>query len=378
MSDRLEVFVVAAPGLETMLLDELTRLDVRPARAVKGGVECSVTWPQLWAVHLRSRLATRVLVRVQRFRAASWAEMESGVRRVPWASWLAPDAGVAVEATCSAGSALYHSDAVAERVAAELGRPVGDQVVMVRVLDDVVTVSLDATGPALFKRGWRGPAGKAPMRETLAAALVLASGWDRKSPLVDPFCGSGTVAIEAAMLARRMAPGRHRSFAFQAWPSFSAAAWERLLRGADGDVVEKCPPIVASDRDAGAVAVALANAAAAGVGANVEVVRRSVSDLVLPARRGWVVTNPPYGRRVGGEGPAGDVRNLFDRFGAVLRGGGAGAGGGAGVGGGWRVAVVGARETPVSLLGVPLTSALHTTNGGIPVDVWCGEVPPPT
>ena len=139
-----------------------------------------------------------------------------------------------------------------------------------------------------------------------------------------------------------------------------------------------CPLLVASYGFGGAVGGGVANAAAAGVGANVEVVRRSVSDLVLPARRGWVVTNPPYGRRVGGEGPAGDVRNLFDRFGAVLRGGGAGAGGGAGLGGGWRVAVVGARETPVSLLGVPLTSALHTTNGGIPVDVWCGEVPPPT
>ncbi|HAP76869.1 MAG TPA: RNA methyltransferase, partial [Acidimicrobiaceae bacterium] len=180
-----------------------------------------------------------------------------------------------------------------ERVAAALGRPAGEQVLMVRILDDVVTVSLDATGEALFKRGWRGPAGKAPLRETLAAALVLASGWDRKSPLVDPFCGSGTVAIESALLARRMAPGRHRGFAFQSWPSFSGAAWERLLRGADGDVVEKCPPIIASDRDAGAVAATLANAAAAGVASNLEVVQRSVSDLVLPSRKGWLATNPP-------------------------------------------------------------------------------------
>ncbi len=365
MSGRLDVFVVATPGLEALLLDELTRLDVKPARAVRGGVECSVTWPQVWAVHLRSRLATRVLVRVQRFRATTWAEMELGLRRVPWATWLDPSAGVTVQATCNKGSALYHSGAVEERVAAALGRPAGEQVLMVRILDDVVTVSLDATGEALFKRGWRGPAGKAPLRETLAAALVLASGWDRKSPLVDPFCGSGTVAIESALLARRMAPGRHRGFAFQSWPSFSGAAWERLLRGADGDVVEKCPPIIASDRDAGAVAATLANAAAAGVASNLEVVQRSVSDLVLPSRKGWLATNPPYGQRVGGERSGGDVRNLFDRFGAVLRERGIG----------WKVAVLASEDTPVTRLGLSCTSVLHTTNGGISVDVWTADVP---
>ena len=361
MSDgRLEAFVVAAPGLERVLLDELTRLDVKPARAVKGGVECSLTWPQLWGVHLRSRLATRVLVRVQRFRATSWPEMEAGLRRVPWASWLAADAGVTVQASCDKGSALYHSGAVEERVAAALGRPAGEQTVMVRVLDDVVTVSLDATGEALFKRGWRGPAGKAPLRETLAAAVLLASGWDRRSPLVDPFCGSGTIAIEAALLARRMAPGRHRTFVFQSWPSFSPERWARLVRGADSDVVEKCPPIVACDRDAGAVATTLANAASAGVASNLEVVQRSVSDLVLPGRTGVVVTNPPYGARLGG-----DVRNLFDRFGAVLRERAPG----------WRVAVLASADTPVPRLGLSCTSALHTTNGGIPVDVWTATVP---
>ena len=124
---RLDAFVVAAPGLEPLLLDELTRLDVRPARAVKGGVECSVTWPQLWAVHLRSRLATRVLVRVWRFRATNWSELEAGLRRVPWGEWLADDAGVAVQATCSKSSALYHSDAVAERAAGMIGRPASQQ-----------------------------------------------------------------------------------------------------------------------------------------------------------------------------------------------------------------------------------------------------------
>ena len=176
---------------------------------------------------------------------------------------MSPDAGAQVSVTTDAGSKLYHSGAVEERVREVLDRPDGDQRVFVRILDDVVTVSLDTSGDSLHRRGYRGAAGKAPLRETLAAGLVLASGWDARSPLIDPFCGSGTIAIEAAMIARRMSPGRHRSFAFQQWPEFDAAGFERVLRGADGDVVAKCPPIMGSDRDEGAVAAAVENAAAA-------------------------------------------------------------------------------------------------------------------
>ena len=367
MSARVDAFVVAVPGLEPLLLEEVQRLGVRPARAVRGGVECTITWPQLWAINLRSRVATRVVVRVARFHADGFHSLEVGLRAVDWAAWL-PPGGVTVAATCDKESKLYHSGAVEERVTAALGRPLGEQAVQVRVLRDVVMVSLDASGAPLHHRGWRGPAGKAPMRESLAAALVVASGWDRKSPLVDPFCGSGTIDVEAAQIARRMAPGRNRSFAFQQWPSFDPERWERLLRGADGDVVEKCPPIIASDRDAGAVAASVENAARAGVGADVEVVQRAVSDLALPARAGWIVSNPPYGHRVGGRVGGGgdrDLRNLYERFGAVLRERAAG----------WHIALLAAHDTPVARMRLPLRPALSTTNGGIEVTVQCGVVP---
>jgi putative N6-adenine-specific DNA methylase len=186
-----------------------------------------------------------------------------------------------------------------------------------------------------------------------------------KSPLVDPFCGSGTIAIEAALLARRMAPGRNRSFAFQQWPSFEESGWQRVLRGADGDVVEKCPPIIASDRDAGAIAASVENAARAGVAGNVEVVQRTVSDLALPAKPGWIVSNPPYGHRVGGQGGGDrDLRNLYDRFGAVLRERAVG----------WQVALLAAHDTPVARMHLPLRPTLATTNGGIEVAVQTGPV----
>ena len=367
MSARLDAFVVAVPGLEPLVLAEVQKLGVRPAHAVRGGVECTVTWPQLWALNLRCRVATRVLVRLRRFKADGFHSLEKGLGAIPWGEWLHADAGVKVAVTADAGSKLYHSGAVEERAIAAPGRPEGAQRVFVRVLNDVVTVSLDASGDSLHRRGYRGAAGKAPLRETLAAAVVLASGWDARSALIDPFCGSGTIAIEAAMIARRMAPGRHRSFAFESWPAFDAEGWERVLRGADGDVVAKCPVLIASDRDAGAVAASVANAATAGVGDDIEVVQRSASDLQLPAGRpGWIVSNPPYGVRIGGGGGGGDgdLRNLYDRFGAVLREKAVG----------WHVAMLASADTPVARLHLPLRPEVTTTNGGIEVALHTGVV----
>lgn len=343
-----------------MVQAELLKLGVRPANPTHGGVNCTLTWSQLWAVHLRSRVATRVLVRVARFKADGFDSLAAGLRRIDWSAWL-PEGGVEVSASTDGKSALFHTGAIVERVTEQLGRGVGGQAVLVRVQRDVVTVSLDATGLALHKRGYRGAAGKAPMRETLAAAVLMAAEWDLKSPLVDPFCGSGTIVIEAAMWARRIAPGRHREFQCMRWPSFDGGAWERLVKGADSDVIDRCPPLLACDRDEGAVAATRANAANAGVGDQISAERRSVSDLVLPARRGWIVTNPPYGARVGGP----DVRDLYDRTGAVWRE----------RAGGWHVAVMASRDTPVARLRLPLVPTLETTNGGIAVGVHTGLVP---
>lgn len=395
---RLEAFVVTAPGLEELALAEVVRVGAKPASATHGGVHCTLTWPQLWSVHLRARVATRVLVRVARFKADGFDSLRVGLDRVDWDAWLpdssTPAGRVRVSASADGRSGLFHTGAIAERVAAAIGRetvitptaPSPDEAggsgaggsgaepdpelfaesdaaahVLVRVVRDVVTVSIDATGAALHRRGWRGPAGRAPMRETLAAALVLASGWDVRTPLVDPFCGSGTVAIEAAMIARRMAPGRQRAFAFQHWPSFDPEAFARVVRGCDADVIERCPPILATDRDAGVIEACVENAARAGVAGAIQFERRPVSGLELPPRRGSIVTNPPYGHRIGG-----DVRDLYDAWGKVL---------GAPAAAGWRLALIAMRETPVTRLRVPLEQVLRTTNGGLEVAISVGTVP---
>ena len=143
-----------------------------------------------------------------------------------------------------------------------------------------------------------------PVRETLAAGLLMASGWTKRAPLVDPFCGSGTIAIEAACMARRIAPGRDRSFALLHWPRAEEVRWERLIAGADDERVERIPTIAGSDISAHAIAAATANAVRAGVADDVQFTVMAADAVRLGARPGWIVTNPPYGERLRASAPA--------------------------------------------------------------------------
>jgi len=169
--------------------------------------------------------------------------------------------------------------------------------------------------PKLHRRGYRLASAKAPLRETLAAGMLLASGWDGTSPLLDPFCGSGTIAIEAALLAKRIAPGHTRRFAFMDWQNYEESIWKALLAKSSASELVTIPPIQASDRDAGAIDMARANAERAGVSQLIEFSQRAVS-AIEPARTGWVITNPPYGQRISSNK---DLRNLYAQLGNVLR-----------------------------------------------------------
>jgi putative N6-adenine-specific DNA methylase len=235
---------------------------------------------------------------------------------------------------------------------------------VVRVAHDVVTVSVDSSGAHLHRRGWRRATAKAPLRETLAAAMVMACGWRHDVPFVDPLCGSGTVAIEAALLAGGRAPGRGRSFAFQHWPSFAPGTWAsvcadvaRADRAASSVTIA---PIVAADRDAGAVRAAIDNAARAGVAGAVVVRRAPLAATLdaLPSPPGWIVTNPPYGARVGGA----DLRDLYATLGRASD---------------WGLGVLAADRVLAGHTGRPLTEQFHTSNGGLPVTFWTAPPSPP-
>jgi putative N6-adenine-specific DNA methylase len=329
---------VTAPGLAPLCAAELEALGITGARGDEAGVAFDATPEALWRANLWLRTASRVLsCGSPSSRRAASPRLEEQ-RHACAGTWSPRDCRRAAAARDLSQVALSTRMPLAERVARAVAagaaargpagaRPArrneGDDagpLFVVRFAHDRCTISADASGALLHQRGYRQAVGKAPLRETLAAAMLLAAGYDGSGPLVDPLCGSGTIAVEAALIARRLAPGRHRRFAFERWPSFDAGRWRRLLAEADAAALPAAPaPILASDRDAGAIEATLANAARAGVAGDLTVVRQALSDVVPPEGAG---------RRVAGHQPA--VRQAGGRGRGAARAVGApGAGGGA-------------------------------------------------
>ena len=352
---------VTPPGVEELAAGELRALGPRVRRAFRGGVEFSATDRELYAANLWCRTVTRIVVRVARFTAPAFAQLERELAAVPWEQWVRPGTTPTVRVSSTA-SRLYHTDAVAERVVAAAGTgPGAGPLVVVRVVHDRVLVSVDSSGAPLHQRGWHLDRGPAPLRETLAAAALLASGWGPGSALVDPFCGSGTIAIEAARLAAGRPPGEGRRFGFEDWPSFAPGTWAAVKAAPPPEPVGDAAPIAASDRDGAAVAAARANAERAGIS---DRVRFSASALanVAPVgdATGWIVTNPPYGKRAESD----DVRRLYAQFGDVARARFAG----------WTAAVLVADARAARAAQLPFTARLRTVNGGIPVHLLVAPV----
>ncbi len=471
-----DCFAIAAPGLETLVAHELVSLGVTDARAVPGGVEFRADAERLAEVQLRTRTATRVIVRLARFRATAFHELERLARKVEWARVLPEGARFRLRVTCRK-SKLYHSDGVAERVAAavvrgvpgaqfEVGSVVEDdqdsdeaveeahgsvpgagastaaeqqsepeppelrpapaagkgfnpwavaskkyeeravakaesaalgatqrverltaapkpvpkavatvraaapkpgelpaQLFVVRFDHDVCTISADASGELLHRRGYRLAVGRAPLRETLAAAMLIGAEWDPSTPLVDPMCGSGTIAIEGAMIARRIAPGLSRPFAAERWPETPAGVWAAARAGAKQEIIPATGvPIIAADRDEGAIENAKANARRVGVHDMIDFRVAAVSALEVPdAPRGSLVANPPYGVRVG---ESKSLRDLFARLGQVVHERCVG----------WRVALLSADRTSDAQVRLPFTEVFATSNGGIAVRLVAADV----
>jgi putative N6-adenine-specific DNA methylase len=353
----------------------------------------------LYLANLHLRTPSRVIVRLGRFHASTFYELERRAKTIHWQNFLPANSAISLRVTCRK-SRLYHSDAVAERILGVIaqfappgsslqfdsaladdadgdatdaqttgeGRPIADATVrsqsfVVRIVNDQCEISADSSGALLHRRGYRQEVAKAPLRETLAAAMILASGWQPNSPLVDPLCGSGTIPIEAALIARRIAPGLRRSFQFMQWPSFDAGLWKEILSKAESEITTARADIRGADRDAGAIAAATRNAERAAVAdihfatQPLSVSLDSLKDVELG--EGWVLTNPPYGIRVG-EGA--DLRNLYARLGTAVK-----------AKSGWRLGLLVAESRLARQTAVPLRSRFDTRNGGIPVSFLASE-----
>ncbi len=318
-----DAVAICPPGLETVCASELAALGLRPGRAAGGVVPFRGSSRAVYSANLWLRTATRVLVRIARFRATDFAHLERRVGELDLAPYLAGESAPRFRVSARRSS-LFHTEAIEERLHRVLGpaRQSDDeveQVFVVRIERDAVTFSVDTTGEPLHKRSWRSETVAASLRPTLAAGAVLLSGSEGVTEIVDPFAGAGTLVIEAGLIASGRPPDGRRRYRFHDWPSFEPGTWASVT-GAAASRLERAaataqPRLVALDRDPIAVQRAAANAARIGIDLHCEV--RMVGELPGHDGPALVITNPPYGKRssLGGRG----AERLYRRLGQVVR-----------------------------------------------------------
>jgi len=366
------VFVVAPPGLESLVADEMEGLDgVSRLRIESGGVGADATLEGVLRINVWSRIGTRVLIRLASFAAHTKEQLTQQSSRVDLDPFVPAGATIGLSASARS-SRLYHTGAIAECVSRGLGvtfQPNADVTLYCRVDDDNVTLSIDATGDRLHQRGVRVDGGKAPIRETLAAAILRLARYDPSRPLVDPMCGSGTFCVEGARVLLRSAPGKDRQFACEAFPCMPRLAIEAVRKQSSAS--RRTPlevNIFGFDRDASAVARATTHAEQAGVD---DAIRFQVRALDVPLEGdhplrslppGLVVANPPYGVRL--SHPAA-VGGLYDALCTALRKDFPG----------WRAAILAPRPDLVARLRLAHLHATTLRNGGLRVRLAIGEIP---
>ncbi len=310
---KLELTATATFGLEAVVKRELQDLGFRILKSEDAKVTFMADEKGIARANLRLRSADRVLLRMGEFMAETSEELFQQTMALPWEEWIPEDGRFTVN--CTTVKSKLRSEpacqktvkkAIVERLKGVYCRDVfpetgADYTVKVTLLKDRATLTIDTSGQGLHHRGYRVRTVEAPMKETLAAGLVQLSFWRSDRVLLDPFCGSGTIAIEAAMYAKNIAPGLGRSFASEGWDRVPAEIWREEKKKAYSDIRQDDPlKIYASDIDARAVAAARENAEEAGVDDCIEFSRRDFRKYeTLPEPRGIIITNPPYGERIG-------------------------------------------------------------------------------
>jgi putative N6-adenine-specific DNA methylase len=325
-----QFFATCPRGLEALLENELSALGAQGLDPTDGGVGFAGDLALCYRVNLESRIATRILWRVDKGRYTSEEDIYKAAYALPWHNWFAVGHNFMVKVTASKSPlkslefvTLRIKDAICDRFRAEVGsRPyidtkTPDVRVHAYLTDSLYELFLDTSGAALFLRGLRRATIEAPLRENLAAGILKLSGWQPGVPLLDPMCGSGTFLLEAAMMALGIAPGSGRSFGFEKLKNFDAAAWQKIRSQA----LEKAKPvsfqkIYGSDSDLHAVRVAKQNLQAAGLLEAVQLAKTDITEVIPPAGEGILVANPPYGVRIGEDE---ELAALYPKIGEALK-----------------------------------------------------------
>jgi len=327
-SSRSETFFASCPrGLEALLLQELSSLGGKELKQTPGGIAFSGNWDVCYRANLWSRIASRILWKVGEFSYASEKDLYDAARKIAWHEYFAVQKRIRVNVTAQKSplkslefATLKVKDAVCDRFRDQLGsrpdvdRAAPDVRIHVFLEEAKGLLYLDTSGEALFKRGWRMDIAEAPLRENLAAGIILLSGWKFDQPLLDPMCGGGTLLSEAAAMARGRAPGAKRAFGFEKLQSFDSTLWKRIREEKTVAPVE--PRLYGSDSDPEALQVARRNLAAAGVERWVKLEQADVLERSAPEPAGVLVANPPYGERIGS---ADELAAFYPKLGDALK-----------------------------------------------------------
>jgi len=329
-----DFYIITMPGLEDLCARELIALknDIQILSTEKGGLLYRGRLESLYHANLHLRTAGRILWRIAQFKATNFRQLNKRTHQQQWAYYLPPGCLPALKVTAHQ-SRLYHSKAIEQSIEDAIRQywhandivPLNntDQTLFVRIEHDYVMLSLDSSGAPLYQRGIKSHGGQAPLRENIAAAILMLSGYDGKRPLIDPMCGAGTFSLEAALMAKSVAPGCFRKFAFEQWPALRRQQWQFLKKTALQDIQPLTQAMIfASDFDAEACGKLADSISGNHLTDAIDVRCTDFFDLKPPCRDGetiepgLLVLNPPYGRRLStGE----DIQSFYRRVGLKLK-----------------------------------------------------------
>ncbi len=326
-----QYFATVARGLEPLLVQELEQLG---AKDVEPGFCGAMFWGDrtlLYRVNLWARLPFRILLQVDEFDCVSGDDLFVGVQHIDWSQYLKPDNTLAVSATGKTSelnhthfTALQVKNAIVHQQSQDFGERSDvdtrspDLRVNVHLHDDRATISLDSSGDSLHRRGYRPAVGAAPLKESLAAALIQLSGWEPDQAFFDPLCGSGTLPLEAGMRSLQIAPGLFRErFGFETWLDYDDDLWESLIAEAEGQQKGELGAFIGgSDRDPNVLIQAHSNARQCGLDQLIRFQQKELADIEAPADSGILLCNPPYGERLGADT---DLGAFYKLLGNVLK-----------------------------------------------------------
>lgn len=324
---KLELIATATFGLEAVVRREIEKLGYKILATEDGkvtflGDEHAIARANLWL-----RAADRVLIKMAEFKALEFEELFQQIKGIPWEEWIPEDGhfvinGSSVKSKLSSVPAIQSvsEKAIVNRLGefynvSHFEKSGAKYDIKITLLKDRVTVTLDTTGPGLNKRGYRKLIGEAPLKETMAAAMIELSFWNSGRILVDPCCGSGTIPIEAALIGRNIAPGLSRNFASENWHSIDKEIWKEERKKAFSEIDNDIELFIyGSDIDKDAIKIAKTNAEEAGVFDDIHFEVKDIKDFEMEGASGVVITNPPYGERIGNKEEIDEIYKAYKRF----------------------------------------------------------------